>query len=300
MRLDIKHWELLKAMVESGTMRKAAETLGITQPALSHRLSEAERRLGGALFEREGRGLRLTTAGRAMTQTAMQSLPVLKRAETDFMRLNTEAAHLVRIGIAAYSCYHWLPRFLREQRRQETSIQVELVAAATQHPVRSLLESEADLVIAPGHLVTPGVAAIPLFDDELVLVVTPGHRLAGRDFILAEDLVDEDFLTYSRNKQPGFEYERFIRPSGVTPRFVQIVEMTDAIVELIASGFGIGILARWALEPALEGGRVAIVKVGPQGLDLNWSALVRESELEHSPARILADLLAGWYRKERG
>ncbi|MFT5115913.1 MAG: LysR family transcriptional regulator for metE and metH [Parasphingorhabdus sp.] len=296
MRLEIRHWQLLKVISESVTMRKAADVLGITQPALSHRLAEAERRLGGALFEREGRRLRLTPAGRAMTQTALQSLPVLKRAEDEFMRLETEAAHLVRVGIAAYSCYHWLPEFLKAKQRKDSKIQIELVAAATQNPIQSLLESEADLVIAPEHLVRPGITAIPLFSDELVLVVPADHRLASKEFIVAEDLFDEEYLTYSRTQQPGFEYERFIRPSGVQPKFVKVVEMTDAIIELVATGFGIAILARWALEPALKTGRVVALRVGSDGLDINWAALIRESEPQLSPTRSLADLLSAWYQ----
>ena len=84
MRLDIKHWQMLKAIDEVGTLRQAAYVLGISQSALSHRLAEAERRLGGLLFVREGRRLRQTSAGRAMTQTASQIIPALQRAEQDF------------------------------------------------------------------------------------------------------------------------------------------------------------------------------------------------------------------------
>ena len=69
MRLDIRHWEMLKAIADLGTLRNAASALGITQSALSHRLAEAERRLGSPLFDREGRQLRLAKAGIAMTQT---------------------------------------------------------------------------------------------------------------------------------------------------------------------------------------------------------------------------------------
>ena len=67
MRLDIRHWEMLKAIADLGTLKNAASALGITQSALSHRLAEAERRLGSPLFDREGRQLRLAKAGIAMT-----------------------------------------------------------------------------------------------------------------------------------------------------------------------------------------------------------------------------------------
>jgi len=298
MQLDIRHWEMLTAIAELGTMRAAAGHLGLTQSALSHRLAEAERRLGGALFHRDGRRLRLAAAGQAMVQAASQALPVLARAETDFLCMNEKTAHVVRFGIAAYSCYHWLPHFLGFLGREEPRIQVEVVAAATQQPVRSLLDGTADVVLAPGHLATPGIATVPLFDDELVLVVSKSHPLATKPYAEAEDLRGEVYLTYSRTTQPGFEYERFIRPSGVIPRLVNYVEMTDAIIELIASGFGISILANWALQPALATGRVIALRVGRDGLDLGWSTLLRAADLPSSPARAVADLLAKWCDKE--
>lgn len=296
MRLDIKHWQMLKAISETGTLRQAAFTLGISQSALSHRLAEAERRLGGSLFEREGRKLRETPAGRAMTQTANQVIPTLERAELDFEQAADNEIKVVRFGVAAYSCYHWLPAFLAKMSEVEPGLQLELVASATQNPLRNLLEGAVDVVLAPGYLAVPGIESIPVFQDELVFVTDIKHKLVGKKFIEAEDLAGEDYLTYSKTAQPGFEYERFIRPSGVVPHLVTVVEVTDAIVELIASGFGVSILSKWAVHTAINNKSVAVMKVSAQSLDLDWSALVRHSEPEDSEARVLSKRLAQWFQ----
>lgn len=295
MRLDIRHWEMLKAINEAGTLRQAAYVLGITQSALSHRLAEAERRLGGLLFEREGRKLRQTSAGRAMTQTANQIIPTLQRAEFDFQQATDNQTRVVRFGVAAYSCYHWLPSFLKVMSKKEPDIQLELVASATQNPLQNLQEGSVDVVLAPGHLVIPGINSIPVFQDELVLVTQPKHALVTKPFIEATDLEGEEYLTYSKSAQPGFEYERFIRPSGTVPHLVTVVEVTDAIVELIAAGFGVSILSRWAIQSAIKNKSVSAVKVGKDSLDLEWSALVRESESPTSAARVLSRRLAEWF-----
>ena len=296
MKLDIKHWAMLKAIGDTGTLRQAAFTLGITQSALSHRLAEAERRLGGLLFEREGRRLRQTSAGRAMTQTANQIIPTLQRAELDFSQAADNEITVVRFGVAAYSCYHWLPAFLANMSEVEPGIQLELVASATQNPLRNLQEGTVDVVLAPGYLAVPGLEAIAVFQDELVLVTEVKHKLAGKKFIEAEDLAGEDYLSYSKTAQPGFEYERFIRPSGIVPHLVTVVEVTDAIVELIASGFGVSILSQWAVQSAINSNIVAVMKVSASGLDLDWSALLRNSEPTGSAARVLAVRLAQWFQ----
>ena len=297
MRLDIKHWQMLKAINEAGTLRQAAYVLGITQSALSHRLAEAERRLGGLLFEREGRKLRETSAGRAMTQTANQIIPMLERAEFDFQQLSDHEITVVRFGVAAYSCYHWLPAFLSSLAKQEPAIKLELVASATQHPLKNLQEGTVDVVLAPGYSVIPGIDSVPVFEDELVLVTHNQHHLATKPFIEATDLVSEQYLSYSKTAQPGFEYERFIRPSGIAPQLVTVVEVTDAIVELIAANFGVSILSQWAVQTAINNKSVSTVQVGKDSLDLHWSALIRKSEHSDSAARILSNRLAQWFHE---
>ncbi|WP_417223554.1 LysR family transcriptional regulator [Amphritea sp.] len=295
MRLDIKHWAMLKAIDDTGTLRQAAYVLGITQSALSHRLAEAERRLGGVLFEREGRRLRQTAAGRAMTQTANQVIPALQRAEFDFQQMAVNKTTVVRFGVAAYSCYHWLPAFLHVISQQEPDIQLELVASATQNPLSNLQDGTVDVVLAPGYLVIPGIDSIAVLRDELVLIIGSSHSLARKPFIEAVDLQGEHYLTYSKSTQPGFEYERFIRPSGVVPHLVTVVEVTDAIIELIAAGFGVSILSRWAVQSAIKNGSVTAIGLGEEGLDLGWSALVRASELTPSAARTVSARLAQWF-----
>ncbi|MDO6563286.1 LysR substrate-binding domain-containing protein [Amphritea sp. 1_MG-2023] len=297
MRLDIKHWEMLKAIDDTGTVRQAAYLLGITQSALSHRLAEAERRLGGLLFEREGRRLRQTTAGRAMTQTANQVIPALQRAEVDFQQMAIQQKRVVRFGVAAYSCYHWLPAFLQLMSRQEPDIQLELVASATQSPLQNLQDSTVDVVLAPGHLAIPGIDSIAVFQDELVLLTHSQHKLAGKAAIEAADLEGEVYLTYSQSAQPGFEYERFIRPSGVVPHLVTVVEVTEAIIELIAAGFGVSILSKWAAQSAISSGSIVPVRVSEAGLDLAWSALMREAEPASSEVRIVSQRLAEWFQR---
>jgi len=296
MRLDTKHWEMLNAIDKTGTLRQAAYLLGITQSAISHRLAEAERRLGGLLFEREGRRLRQTAAGRAITQTANQIVPILQRAEFDFQQMAISETTVVRFGVAAYSCYHWLPAFLQTMAKQEPDIQLELVASATQNPLQNLQDGTVDVVLAPGHLAIPGIDSIPVFKDELVLITPRQHSLASKPFIEAIDLEGEHYLTYSKSAQPGFEYERFIRPSGVIPHLLTVVEVTDAIIELIAAGFGVGILSRWAVQSAIKNGSIAAISVSEAKLDLDWSALIRESEPSTAAARVVSRRLAEWFQ----
>lgn len=299
MKLEIRHWQMLKAISELGNVAQASDSLGISQSALSHRIAEAERRIGGKLFNKEGRRLKLTPAGTLITQTALQTLPALERAEADFEQNASLENQIVRLGVAAYSCYYWLPDFIQFVNQKASNLKIRLVASATQNPLTSLQHGSVDLVIAPGYLATPGVNQTPLFVDELVLVTPFEHLLSRKHFIEAHDLSEQQYYTYSQNVLPGFEYDRFIRPSGVIPQQIEVVEMTDAIIELINAGLGMSILSKWAVHVALQSKRVSCTQLGQHGLELAWSALTRESEKKNSASKQLAKLLADWYQASK-
>jgi LysR family transcriptional regulator for metE and metH len=292
LRLDLRHYETIVAIVELGTMTAAARELSSSQSALSHRLAIAERRLGVQLFDRSNpRNLRPTRAGTVLYQSASRSLTDLARGER-FVRAQVDGVTTtVRLAVGSYDCYHWYPSLLDALRDAHPWIEVQLVVGGDT-PSQILTAGEADVVIAPGTPVGP-VALTRLFEDELVLVVPPEHRLAGRRFVEPTDLIDENYLTYNRVPTPGFEFDRFIRPSDDHPREVTVVPQTSAITELVAVGAGVSILSRWALSPAIGATRVREVRCGPSGLPLSWVAATRLSEPDDSPAARIVELLRG-------
>lgn len=295
-RLDLHHYATVLAIVESGSMTAAADRLAVSQSAVSHRLAEAERRLGEVLFDRRpARALQPTPAGLVLAQAAERALPELVRAEHDIARAAGEAVDVVRLGVGSYDCYHWLPDYHRHASDALDDVVLEL-AVVGDSPGSRLRAGAVDVVLAPGSP-EGQFATQHLFTDELVLVTHPEHPLGSRQYVEPEALADETYLTYSRTPAPGFEFDRFVRPSGVTPRTVLVIEDTSAIAEMVASGIGVAILSRWALTPWVDAGKVAAARCGG-GLDLAWSALVRDGARTDSPEARVADDLAGWLRAE--
>ena len=293
-RLDVRHLQVLLAVAETGSLAVAARMLGVTASALSHRIREAERRLDVALFTKLGRGLRLTPAGEHLADVGDRLLADLERAEAVVMRMGEGVERVVRLGMGAYNSYHWLPAFLRVYREAAPETEIDVIANAARRPLESLLEGAIDVAILAEPVLPPGLRAIPLFEDEIVAVTPPGHRLAGRDFVVAEDFADEALMTYSLIPVPGHEGERFWRPSRVHCCRATRVELVEAIVELIKAGFGTSMLARWAMAPHLRDGSLAAVRLGPEGLAIRWHAVIRLADPPDSPAPALAQALADW------
>ncbi|MEM9522104.1 MAG: LysR family transcriptional regulator [Actinomycetota bacterium] len=277
LRLDLRHYETVVAIVDNESMTAAADHLAVTQSALSHRLADAERRLGVALFAR-GADRRLTPTGNGVAtyQAASRALDELRRLEDSIVATPSVIEATVRIGVGGYEAYHWFPGFLDRMRAERPEIELDLVVVGDS--IASVLGSRhVDVVLAPG---TPegDLHLTPLFEDELVVVCGPDHALARGQAVDADALAEETLLTYNALPSPGFEYERFVRPSGVTPRIVRVVRQTSAIVELVAAGVGVSILSRWATHPAVTAGRLATARCGVDGLPITWHSAVRRND----------------------
>ena len=112
----------------------------------------------------------------------------------------------------------------------------------------------------------------PLFEDELMAVVAPGHPWEGRSHVDAQDIAGEHLFLYNAPRSELTIFNAVLDPAGVQPRQVSRVELTEAIVELVKAGLGAGVLARWAIAPHLKSGALRVVRITEPGLVRTWSA----------------------------
>ena len=299
-KLNIQHLQMLATIAETGSVTRAAEEIGLSQSALTHRIREAERRLGLRLYSRAGKRLRMTPAAERIHSTAIRVIEEMERAERDAIEIGKGVEHVVRLGLGSYTRYHWLPAFLKVLGESSPEFQIEVVAPAIRRPLGMLIDGVIDIAVVPGRRAGHELTWIHLFEDELVAVTPPTHPISSLEFVEAEAFQDEVYITYSLIPEPGFEQERFMEPAKISPRRLLKVEMPDAILELVRAGMGVSILSRWAVEPDIVAGTLACTQVTRQGLDIDWFAVVRKSDTTRSPAHILARRLAAWCVSPQG
>ncbi len=299
--LDLRHYQMIATLAKTPRVTDAAEQLGITPSALSHRIREAERRLGVPLFSRSHKRLRMTAAAEYLAQVAERVIAELLRAERDAERMTHGVRHVVRLTVEAYSVYHWLPPFLLHLRARLPDVGLQVVAGASRSPMESLADHTVDLVIQSGRQGGARLTSIHLFDDELKFIMAPDHALAGRDHIEGQDIVGEDFITYTRIPEPDREYARLFRPNNTFPNWTETVELPEAIVELVAAGLGTSVLAGWAVQGAIDNGRIVGARVGPEGVPVSWFATLRAEEGESDEVtQSVAEILAAWSQQTDG
>jgi LysR family transcriptional regulator for metE and metH len=187
---------------------------------------------------------------------------------------------VLRLCTQCNTGYHWLPPLLETFHRTYPAVDVQIVVSATDRPVEALLDGQIDLAFLTDPIDDARLVTRPLFKDELVAVVPPSHPFTRRPYIEPADLAGTHLLLYNLARRTSDIYRYILTPAGVEPDRVSRVPLTEAILELVKAGQGIGVMARWAIEPALRSGAVRAVRFGRRGVFRAWQAAALRSRPE--------------------
>ena len=250
--MDLRHLSYFVAVAEEGSFTRAARRLYVSQPALSQRVRKLEDELGARLFDRRGRDIELTEAGRALLEGAY----AMQRAINAAREAAGVGAGRLRVGFVEYANHAVLPEVLGAFRRLRPDAQLEYREGCTAEQVGALREGEIDV----------GFVGLPLEDRtglllerlarvELMAALPEGHRLATGQAVALAELADERFLLFPREFNPGY-YDYLVgrcREAGFDPEVVRGADprpYSRATVDrMVASGLGVDLHVPAASHP---------------------------------------------------
>lgn len=294
-KLAIHHLTLLSALQETGSMTVSASRLGITQSAASHRLKEAERRIGLSLVQRGDTGLQLTPEGERLRRLGETFLAELFRLEQELEASAQEKRLLVRLGQATYSRYHWFPAFLEYLDAKDHRLTVDLSGNATSRPLASLIDGSVDVSLVFGR--EPALAqfkSIKLGSDPIVAVMSANHPLAADPVVNSINMGDERFFVYPLTAEPGFDWTTLLGNPVEPFRRLTSMPTPEAVIDLVRASFGVALFSQWAIEPELADGTLVARPIAEEGMHLDWWCVRRASDPEDGPAAQLASALVSW------
>ena len=280
MDLEIRHLQLVQAIALEGGMTKAAKRLHLTQSALSHQLKEIEERLKAPLYLRLKKKLVLTEAGEKLLNSAEKVLQELVQTESTLRRLAAGQQGSLRISTQCNTGYHWLPSMLSLYQKSFPDVDVQIVVEATHQPVQALLEGRLDLALAYTKSTDKDLTYSRLFKDELLAVVSPQHPLANVSYLKPQDFADYPMIVYSVPLEENLVFQKILNPAGITPKKIYKVMLTEAILEMVKAGLGIGVLAKWAVAPNLKARSLRGIRLTKKGVFRSWHAVT----LKNPPA----------------
>lgn len=277
--IERSHLEIFRAVERAGSLTAAAESLHLTQSALSHSIRKLEQQLGTQLWVREGRQLRLTQAGEYVQGLAARLLPQFEHAEQLVGQYAKGERGSLRVGMECHPCYQWLLKVVGPYLGQWPDVDVDVRQKFQFGGLGALYGHDIDVLVTPDPLHRPGLVFQPVFDYEQVLVVAENHPLASRPWVTPEDLAAETLITYPVEAERLDIFNQFLVPAQVRPARHKTIETTDIMLQMVATGRGVAALPRWLVLEYRDKIPVAPVRLGKQGIAKQIFLGVRERDL---------------------
>lgn len=279
-RLERMHLSLLQEVNRRGSLTAAAKSLGLTQSALSHTVKRMEQQFGTEIWQREGRGLRLTPAGNYLLSLAQRVLPQIDHAEHVIDQFARGERGTLRIGMECHPCYRWLLQVVEPYLRAWPDVDLDVRQKFQFGGIGALFGHEIDMLVTPDPLRRKGLHFEPVFDYEQVLVVSKGHAFAERAYVVPAELEGETLITYPVEIERLDVYSQFLLPAGSVPKRHKVIETTDIMLQMVACGRGVTALPGWLVAEYQETMDVVPVRLGRHGIAKQIFLGVRSAETE--------------------
>lgn len=256
-RFDFVSIRLAVACAQTGSLTSAARECTLALPAASRRIRELEDAVGDVLFERHSRGLVPTAAGRAFVRHALAMLQEMDKLAAELADIRQGVARHIRLCSSTAAINQFLPPLLAGYAELRPGIRVDVEEQVSDAVVASLRDGRADLGAFVEGPDTGGLEVRDFRRDELVLVLPPGHRLAGRTPIPFADTLDEQWISLDTGAALLQQQQQAALAAGRSFRLRMQVRSFDAVGHLVASGLGIAALPKAAGLPIARAMRLS-------------------------------------------
>lgn len=268
--MNLDHLRTLVAVVEHGSLSAAARARRISQPAVTKQVQRMEAELDLALVVRgPKRQVELTPAGERMLAFARETLVHWEALERDLAALKELGQGTLVLAASTIPGEYVLPGLLAAFRAEYPHVEVVMTISDTADVATKLLSDEADVGVIGSTIRRPGLRLQRLVDDEVVLAVPPDHAFAQREYVAAEELRGQPLILREEGSGTRRSVEAALAAADLClPQdgVALILGSTQAIVQAVAQGLGIGFLSARAAAQGQADGRLAYVRLA--GVDL--------------------------------
>ena len=270
---------------------QAAQSLNITQPAVSAQVRQLEENLGVKLFARLGAKIVLTEAGEVLSRYTRKIFRLRDEAEKVMDELRLVKRGTLKLGTARTYAQSIMPPLLARFQAAFPAVNIVLKEGSSLEMAQGLqsLALEVAVIAYPGPV--KRIKFDPLKREDLVLIVSPDHPLAGKRDVPVRRLADEPVIMREKGSGTRRVVSELFRRHGMTPREVFETSSSDVIREQVASGSGIAWMTRSAAQAPLDAGRLAEAKLEGEETHLDIHTAVLAGHELSRPARVFLDLV---------
>ena len=240
---------------------RAAERLFLTQPAISLQVKALETELGERLFERHGKRVILTEAGRMLMRKAQEIFETVEAARQEMADLRELRVGRVCVGASDTNCAYVLPRPVSAYRKAYPGVEIRLIDRMSPGVERLVMDGVVDLGLATLPVSEPRLESDPLFDREDVVIFPPGHPLARSHTIALKDLGSYPLLLLQRGSTSRALMDRSFLEAGLVADVAMELGSIEVMKRFVEIGLGIALVPKIAVSSEVREGRVVAGRV---------------------------------------
>ncbi len=250
--MELQWLKAFLAIAEQGSVSEAAEHLHLTQPAVSKRLAALEQQLGTPLFDRIGRRLQLTDAGRALLPRARHILNEVSDAERELRALGGAVTGSLRIATSHHVGLHHLPPVLKEFSARYPDVSLDIDFVDSERAYEALMAGEYELAVVTLALKEyPSLEARVIWPDPCVVVAAPDHPLAHMPTLDIADLARYPAILPDLNTYTGRLIKREFDARGLKLTAKLATNFLETIKMMAGVGLGWSVLPRTLVDDSL-------------------------------------------------
>ena len=290
--ISLKQLKVFIAITQHDTLTAASEALFLSKAAVSMALSELEKQIGHSLFDRVNNRLILNQEGQKLLPLADEIIERAQGIEQLFDN-NQALSGQLRIGASDTIGNQIAPYLLSDFRRETSHLSQSLFISNSALICEKLVDYELDLALIEGKTLHPQLISTKFSDDEMCVVCAPNHPLARQSNVTVGELENSDWIL----REPGSgSREFFLRV--IAPRIEQWQESfqlntTEALINSVSAGLGLGCLPKLAAEPALHDGRVVELKL-PLDMKRRFWLLVHKEKYQSPLLKAFIEYCHQW------
>jgi len=290
MHLTLRQLQCFSAVAQNLSFTKAADTLHLTQPAVSMQVRQLEQQTGIALTEQLGKQIHLTEAGEEVFSYARSILQQVDEMDGVLNKMKGLAGGQLRIA-AISSANYFAPKLLGVFHQRFHDVGVSMDVTRQQFVLKQVADNEVDMAIMGQPPEGMNVEAIAFMDNPLVIVAPPGHHLAKQKNIALKQMEEEIFLTRESGSGTRGAMRRFFREQKLKLTTGMEMGSLEGIKQSVQAGLGLGLLPKGAIETELKLKKLVILNIKGMPIKRHWYVVLHKGKRLSAAAEAFKSLL---------
>ncbi len=262
--MTIRHLKIFAAVADTGGMSNAARALHISQPGISQAISDLERYYGVRLFERLSQKLFLTREGELLLSYSRHILDSFEQMEAAMQHASQKTSLHIGCSVSVGTCL--INEILDEAEKRLPNCTFQVTVTNSAQIEQAILDSQVDIGIVEGTIKNENLTAVPICDDELVIVCSQTHPLASCAFVTLAMLQGQNYISRESGSAERNQLEQLFEEQEIKLNRTFCSTSTEAIKNAVICGRGIAIFSRRMVKKEIAEGTLVVLPL--QGVNV--------------------------------